>query len=133
MQWSLDHVGHAAQTLEPVIELYTRQFGFQVDCRETLADERVDIVFFRLANTLIEVIAPLEGNTTLQKFLDTRGPGLHHLCFEVPSVDDELKRLEAQGTVLIDRKARKGSRGMDVAFVHPRSCGGVLVELCSKP
>ena len=133
MNWTLDHVGHAAPSLEPVIELYTRHFGFQVECRETLAAESVDIVFLRLANTLIEVIAPLAGNKTLQKFLDTRGPGLHHVCYEVSSVNDELKRLESQGFVLIDQKARKGSRGMDVAFLHPRSCGGVLVELCSKP
>jgi len=130
--WSLDHVGHAVRDLPQALQYYQEILGFQVECRETLEKEGVEVVFLKLANTLIEIIAPLGGNRSLNSFLEKRGEGLHHICYRVPSVSSELQRLTTVGIRLVDDKPRQGSRGLYVAFVHPSSSHGILVELCSE-
>ncbi len=129
--WVLDHVGHAVKDLCESIKFYSEVLGFKEETREQVPDQNVAVSFLKLANTNIELLAPLGESSQLTKFLTTRGEGLHHVCYRVPSVSEELVRLSKAGIQLVDQKARLGSRGMQVAFIHPRSMHGVLVELCS--
>ena len=129
--WSLDHVGHAVKDLHAAIDLYTTKFGFTLELRETLPEHKVDAAFVSLANTSIELLQPLEGNTVLSKFLAARGEGLHHICFRVPSVTAELARLQSLGIIALDLIPRPGARGTQIAFLHPKTTGGALIELCS--
>lgn len=132
--WSLDHVGHAVRDIDSAISKYQSLFSASIVVRESLQSDGVDVAFLQLPNTLIELIAPQpapNGNPPLIRFLDKRGEGLHHYCFFVPSVASELARLEKLGVELIDTIPRLGSRGMSVAFLHPKSTNGVLIELCS--
>lgn len=124
-------MGHAVRNLAEAVQYYEQILGFQVECRETLEKEAVDVVFLALANSSVELIAPRDGNITLNRFLEKRGEGLHHVCYKVPSVTGELERLRALGVKLIDESPRVGSRGLFVAFIHPSSCRGAMIELCS--
>ena len=128
--WILDHVGHAVHDIDAGIAFYSELLGVAVAVRESLPEHRVEVAFFDLGNSSIELIAPQSGNTALTKFLDSRGEGLHHICYRVKSVDAELAILANRGVRLIDAKARNGSRNTLVAFVHPQGMRGVLVELC---
>jgi methylmalonyl-CoA epimerase len=131
--WKLDHIGHAVSDMEAALRLYVQTLGFSIEERETLTEQKIEVVFCRQENTLIELIAPLGGNSSITKFLKSRGPGLHHICFHVPSVQQELQALAAADFTLIDSRPRPGSRNLAVAFVHPHSCAGVLIELCGSP
>lgn len=134
--WVLDHIGHAVAELETAIATYRDHAGFSLLEQEELPEHLVRAAFLSAPGAgdkapLIELIQPLPGNLPLARFLERRGEGLHHICYRVPSVAMELERLSAQGVKLIDSTARAGSRGMDVAFLHPKSFHGALVELCS--
>ena len=128
--WTLDHVGHAVRDLRAAEQLYTQKLGFTEELRETLPQHLVETIFVRSGDALVELLSPLPGNSTLTKFLEKRGDGLHHLALRVDSVTAELNALAAAGFELIDHAPRIGARNLAVAFVHPRSCGGVLLELC---
>ncbi len=130
--WKLDHIGHVVKDLENSLNHYEKYFGFKVIERENLAEQKIELAFLQLENTLIELLAPLSGNTSLTNFLTKRGEGLHHLCYQVKSVSGELKRLSDLGIRLIDSVPRTGSRGFYIAFIHPQSTNGVLTELCGE-
>lgn len=129
----LDHVGIAVSNLDAALEEHRKHFGFQLDSREVVESQKVEIAFIRLPNTLIELLAPTDDTSPLARFLAKRGPGLHHLCYRVDDIVAELDRLAASGVELIDRAPRSGAHGTRIAFLHPRSMGGVLVELCEHP
>ena len=129
----LDHIGIAVSKIEPALDLYNKLFGLKLESRDHIAQSKVDVAFLRLDNTLIELIAPAPGNTSLTKFLETRGHGLHHICFKVEDIAAELLRLEQAGVELIDKVARPGAHGSSIAFLHPRTTDGVLIELCQHP
>lgn len=134
--WELDHIGHVVSDILSAEEFYCKNLGYMVDFREMLDSQHVEVVFLRPTQetgpnpVMIELISPLPGNQNLQRFLTSRGPGLHHLCYWVPDVAAELAKLKSQGVKLIDQQPRIGSRDMQVAFLHPSSGYGVLVELC---
>ena len=129
--WSLDHVGHAVFDLQTAIAFYTKQLGFALELTESLPEHKVETAFLTLANTSIELLQPMPGNTVLNKFLASRGESLHHVCFRVVSVAEEIVRLQSQGITPLDRIPRPGARGTEIAFLHPKSTRGVLIELCS--
>lgn len=129
----LDHIGIAVSKIEPALEMYKNLFGLSLESRDHIKETLVDVAFMRLGNTLIEFVAPAPGNTSLQNFLSTRGHGLHHICFRVKDLVAELKRLEGLGVELIDKKPRPGAHGSIIAFLHPRTTDGVLIELCEHP
>ena len=107
-------------------------FQLPATARERVVDQQTDVVFLQPeGDTAIELICP-SGNAGLQRFLDKRGPGLHHICFEVDDLAASLAALKAAGVSLIDEAPRRGARGHWVAFLHPRATGGVLFELCQK-
>ena len=130
--WQLDHIAHAVKDLDRARDFYQNTLGFTFEEEETLPEHQVRAVFLRSGDSLLELIQPLEGNQTLNKFLSERGPGLHHVCYRVSSVQVELARLEKLGVRLIDRVPRLGSRGFHVAFLHPKAADGVLIEIASK-
>ena len=130
--WQLDHIGHAVKDIENALVSYQSRCGFVVVEREELPEQLVRVAFLRgQSSELIELIQPLPGNQPLARFLERRGEGLHHLCYRVGSVTDELKRLAGLGVKLIDTAPRLGSRGLHIAFLHPNSFHGALIEICS--
>lgn len=128
--WKLDHVGHVVLDLNTAESDFVERLGFSVELRETVESQAVELVFLTLGGLTLELLAPLPGNTSLRKFIDRRGPGLHHVAFAVPSVSAELRSLETQGIIAVDREPRLGSRGHHVAFLHPKATQNLLIELC---
>ena len=115
--------------LEEAAKLYETAFGMTRGLHVRLPERGVEVQFMETAGTKIELLAALGNDSPLQKFLDSRGPGLHHLCFEVPDIQRALRQLARQGMKLIDVEPRPGAEGKPVAFLHPGSALGVLIEL----
>ncbi len=126
---ALDHVGVVTDDLEAAVRLYVELLGAEVVYREELTDQGVRVAELRYGRGLLELLAPTRSDTGVARFLERRGPGMHHVAFRVQDVRSELERLRARGARLIDEVPRAGLRGRQVAFVHPESAGGVLVEL----
>jgi len=128
----LHHVGIAVEDLEQAIETYERLFGAEVEHRESLADQGADVALLRVGQSRVELLASRGPDTPVGKFLAGRGPGMHHIAFEVEDVEAELSRLSAAGAELIDEQPRRGILGHEIAFVHPAATGGVLAELVGR-
>ena len=128
----IDHVGIAVPDLEHAVDRYRRLFGVEPVHRERVADQGVDEVLFRVGTSYIQLLAATGADTPVGRFLARRGEGVHHVGYRVEDLTEALERLRREGAVLIDDAPRPGSRGTTVAFVHPRSVGGVLVELVQE-
>ena len=128
----IHHVGVAVADLDEAVDRYRRLFGAELELRETVADQGVEAVSLRVGDGRVELLGALGPETPVGRFLATRGPGMHHVAFEVDDVASELERLAADGTELIDETPRRGAFGLEVAFVHPDATGGVLAELVSR-
>ena len=122
------HVGIAVADLDEAIATYTALFGGVVDHRERVEDQGVEEASVHVGGSRIELLAPTGPDTPVGRCLAKRGPGLHHVAFEVADVAAELERLKAAGVRLIDEEPRRGMFGLQVAFVHPEATGGVLAE-----
>ena len=129
----IDHVGIAVEDLEAAVEHYRRTFGIEPVHRERVESQGVEEVLFAVGESYIQLLGALGPETPVGRFLEKRGPGVHHVGFRVDRVGDTLDRLRAEGVQLIDAEPRAGSRGTTIAFVHPQSMGGVLVELVEVP
>ena len=116
--------------MESSIQAYERNFGFSMILEERLDDRGIHLVFLQLSNTLIELLAPLNDSSVIRKFLEEKGPGIHHICYQVKDIGVALLRMKELGHTLIDKLPREGAAGSLIAFIHPKSMGGVLVELC---
>jgi methylmalonyl-CoA/ethylmalonyl-CoA epimerase len=125
----IDHVGVAVEDLDAGIALYEKSFEMELAHRETVESQGVEAVLLDVGDGHVELLAPLGDDTPVGKYLARKGPGLHHVAYAVDDIDVELKRLAAAGVELIDAEARTGIRGSRVAFLHPRSTGGVLTEI----
>jgi methylmalonyl-CoA epimerase len=125
----LDHVGVVVADLEDAIALYASVFGMRVTLRA--GNEQLGIVaaFLQIGDAELELIAPTRGDSMVSKFLADRGPGLHHLAYGVPDIRKALADAKSQGLELIDEEPRIGLHGVPIAFIHPKSVGGVLTEL----
>ena len=129
----IDHVGIATADLEAEVERYRRAFGIEPAHRERVESQGVDEVLFALGDSYVQLLGALGPDTPVGRFLERRGPGLHHVGYLVEDIAQTLERLRAQGIPLVDEAPRPGSRGTMVAFVHPSGMGGVLVELVQEP
>ena len=129
--WTIDHIGHVVEDLEEAVRFYTSVLGFTEECRERVESQHVEVVFVSRTGSCIELMTPLPGDVKLGKFLAKRGAGLHHVCYRVDSVVDEIERLTQAGVQPIDSSPRPGARNTEIAFFHPKSTHGVLIELCS--
>ena len=125
----IDHIGVATDDLEGAVALYEGTLGMPVSHRETVESQGVEAVLLDVGEGHVELLSPLGPETPVGKYLDERGPGLHHVAYAVGDIDDVLSRLKEAGIEMIDTEPRQGIRDSRVAFVHPRSTGGVLTEI----
>jgi methylmalonyl-CoA/ethylmalonyl-CoA epimerase len=125
----IDHTGVAVDDLDAAIKLYEETFGMPLVHREVVTEQGVEAVLLDVGDGHVELLSPLAEDTPVGKFLAKKGPGLHHVAYAVADVEATLDRLAAAGVELIDRTPRIGIRESRVAFLHPRSTGGVLTEI----
>ena len=128
----IHHVAVVIKEMEPALAFWRDSLGLDLDVVEEMTDDRVRIAFLPVGESKIELVEPTDDTTGVARFLAKGGEGVHHICFEVDNLAETLLRLEIDGIELIDTAPRKGAEG-PVAFLHPRSCHGVLVELIEAP
>jgi methylmalonyl-CoA/ethylmalonyl-CoA epimerase len=129
---SIHHLGVAVEDLDEAISTYARFLGAELEGRETQEEQGVEAVSLRVGPSHVELLAALGSDTPVGRFLSKRGPGMHHVAYEVEDLSGELARLVGEGAELIDASPRPGLFGMQVAFVHPESAHGVLSELVAR-
>jgi methylmalonyl-CoA/ethylmalonyl-CoA epimerase len=125
----IDHVGVATEDLEGAIALYEGALGMPVAHRETVESQGVEAVLLDVGEGHVELLRPLGPDTPVGKYLEKKGPGLHHVAYAVSDIDAALGKLKDSGIDLIDSEPRQGIRDSRVAFLHPKSTGGVLTEI----
>jgi len=128
----LTHVGVAVKDLEAASSLFARLLNAGAGKTELVADQQVKLTFFNVGETSIELTEAISPDAPIARFIERRGEGIHHISFEVDDIDAELVRLKSEGFQLIDEKPRRGADGHWVAFIHPKSTNGVLVEISQK-
>jgi methylmalonyl-CoA/ethylmalonyl-CoA epimerase len=128
---AIHHLGVAVDDLDEAVATYERFFGAQLEHRETVTDQGVEAASLRVGESRVELLASLGAETPIGKFLAKRGPGMHHVAYEVDDIRSSLAELTGAGAELIDPEPRPGLFGLQVAFVHPDSVHGVLAELVS--
>lgn len=128
----IHHVALVVASIEGSLELYRDRLGMPLDLVMDIPSDRVRIAFLGVGESKVELVEPTDDTTGVARFLANKGPGFHHVCYEVANLAEELTRLAIDGVELIDTSPRRGAEG-PVAFLHPRSCGGVLVELIEAP
>lgn len=127
----IDHIGIAVNSLEEGIELYRDKLGLHLHSVEEVPDQKVKVAMFEIGEVHIELLEPTSPDSPIAKYLEKKGPGMHHICFEVEDVDKSLTNLGNNEVRLIDQKSRTGAGGKKVGFLHPKSTGSVLMELNS--
>jgi methylmalonyl-CoA/ethylmalonyl-CoA epimerase len=128
----IHHLGVVVEDLDDAVDTYRRLFGAEVERRDTVVEQGVEAASVRVGDSRVELLASLGEETPVGKFLVSRGPGMHHVAYEVSDLRRELKGLAAQGVELIDEEPQRGLFGLEVAFVHPDSVHGVLAELVAS-
>jgi len=129
----IDHVGVAVKNLDEAISVYRDVLGFKLEGVHVLAERRVRVAFLSTGGeSRIELLEPLGSDSPVAKFLENRGEGIHHIAVKVENIEAVLERLRSKGATLIDEKPRLGAEGAKIAFVHPKSTKGVLLELVMK-
>jgi methylmalonyl-CoA/ethylmalonyl-CoA epimerase len=125
----IDHIGVAVEDIDAAIELYAQGFDMREQHRETVEEQGVEAVLLEVGDGHVELIRPLSPDTGVGKFIAKNGPGLHHVAYATDDIDSALGKVRDAGFRLIDKEPRTGIRNSRVAFLHPRSTGGVLTEL----
>ncbi len=128
----IEHLGIAVDNLEESIKYYEEVLGLKCYAIEEVADQKVKTAFFMVGSTKIELLESTSPDGPIGKFIERKGPGIHHMAFAVKDADEALKTAEERGVRLIDKVSRKGAEGLNIGFLHPKSTHGVLTELCSK-
>ncbi len=129
----IEHIGIAVKNLEEAINLYERLLGASCYGIETVADQGVRTAFFRLGDTKVELLESTSPDGPIARFIAKRGEGIHHIALAVENLGDALKEAEETKLERIDAEPRRGAEGLQIAFLHPKSTGGVLLELCERP
>ena len=124
----VDHIGIAVSSIERALPFYKKALGLEPSHREDVPDQKVKVCFLQAGETALELIEPT-GESGVSKFLQSRGPGIHHVAFSVSGIDGEMKRLRDCGIPPLESAARPGARGHKVCFLHPKLADGVLIEL----
>ena len=128
----IEHIGIAVKDLDKSVSLYEEMLGYKCYKIEEVKDQKVRTAFFKIGETKIELLEATDPASPIARFIEKRGEGMHHLAFAVNDLEERLKDVEKTGINLIDKKARKGADGLDIAFLHPGSTSGVLIELCEN-
>ncbi len=128
----IEHLGIAVKSLETAIPYYEKVLGLKCYNIEEVADQKVKTAFFMVGQTKIELLEPTSPESTIAKFIENRGEGIHHLAFAVPDTGEALKELEEKEIRLIDKTPRPGAEQLMIGFAHPKATCGVLTEFCCK-
>ena len=126
----IEHIGIAVRNISDHLPYYENVLGLKCYNIEEVADQKVKTAFFKVGQTKIELLEPTSEESTIAKFIEKKGEGVHHIAFAVPDVAQALAEAEAKNVQLIDKAPRKGAEGLQIAFLHPKSTGSVLTELC---
>jgi methylmalonyl-CoA/ethylmalonyl-CoA epimerase len=129
----IDHIGVAVEDLDEAIALYSERLGMELEHRETVDEQGVEAVLLGVGESHVELLRPLGPDTAVGKFLAREGPGLHHVAYGTDDIESAIESARGAGLRLIDEQPRIGMRGSRVAFLHPKSTGGVLTELVEAP
>jgi len=130
----IDHVGVAVKNLDEAISVYRDVLGFKLEGVHVLAERKVRVAFLSTGGeSRIELLEPLGSDSPVAKFLENRGEGIQHVAVKVENIEAVLENLKKKGILLVDDKPRMGAEGTKIAFIHPKSTKGVLLELCEKP
>ena len=128
----IEHIGIAVSSLENSIAFYENIFGLKCYKIEEVTDQKVKTAFFMVGETKIELLESTDPEGPIGKFIGKKGEGIHHIAFAVTDIEEKLKNAAEQGITLIDSKPRKGADGLEIAFLHPKSTSGVLIEICEN-
>ncbi len=126
----IEHIGIAVKNLEESIQFYEDVLGLKCYSIEEVADQKVKTAFFMVGQTKVELLESTDPEGPIGKFIEKKGEGVHHMAFSVKGIEDALAKMDEKGIRLIDKTPRKGAEGLDIAFLHPKSTHGVLMELC---
>lgn len=129
--WQIDHIGIAVSLLDPAIERYETLLGTNHYGRELVSSQSVEVAFLDTPTSRIELLAPLNRESSVAKFINKRGEGMHHTAFLVPDIQSELDRIKNLGWELINQQPISGAHSKWIVFLHPKSANGVLIELCA--
>jgi methylmalonyl-CoA epimerase len=129
----VEHIGIAVKNLQESIQLYEHILGVPCYTVEEIPDQKVRTAFFKIGQTKIELLESSDPEGPVSKFIEKKGEGVHHIAFAVENLADALREVEAKGFQLIDKQPRQGAEGLNIVFLHPKSTGGVLLELCEDP
>lgn len=127
---SINHVGIAVKDLEAAVETFGKIFQFGEIHRETVETQKVNVASFKVGDVLIELTSPTDENSPIAKFIEKKGEGIHHIGFNTSDIVSDLGRLAESGINLINKEPQPGAHDMQIAFMHPKSTGGVLMEIC---
>lgn len=130
MLQKINHIGIAVQSLEASIPFYRDSLTMPFKGIEEVAEQKVKVAMLQVGESKIELLEPTSPDSPIAKFLDKNGPGIHHVAYEVADIEGAIAQLKASGARMIDEQPRNGAHGTRIAFVHPKSSGGVLTELC---
>jgi len=128
----IEHIGIAVSNLETAISFYEKVLGLKCYHIEEVAEQKVRTAFFLIGETKIELLESTDPDGPIGKFIEKKGEGIHHIAFSVEKIEEQLAHAEKMGVKLIDSIPRKGAEGLDIAFLHPKSANGVLIELCEN-
>lgn len=128
----IEHIGIAVENLEEAIGYYESVLGLKCYAIEEIPDQKVKTAFFQVGQTKVELLESTEAAGPIGKFIEKRGPGLHHIAFHVDDVAASLQEAEQKGVRLIDQTPRKGAENLNIGFLHPKSTLGALTEFCGK-
>ena len=128
----IEHIGIAVANLKDAIAFYEKVLGLTCYNVEEVPEQKVRTAFFMVGQTKIELLESTDPEGPIGKFIEKRGEGIHHIAFAVEKIEEQLAHAESQGIKLIDSSPRKGAEGLDIAFLHPKSTSGVLIELCEN-
>ena len=126
----VDHIGIAVTSLDEALQLYRDQLGLECKGTEVVEEQKVKVAFLPVGESKIELLESTDPEGPVGKFIEKKGAGVHHLSFRVSNIEEKLEQLKQQGVALIDQKPRYGAGGAKIAFLHPKSTGGVLIEIC---
>lgn len=126
----IEHIGIAVKDVENTLKLYASIFGLQSGEITVLEDYGLKVGSIQIGDTKLEFLESIRQDTPIAKFIEKRGQGIHHICFQVDDIEETLKRLAKDGIELVDTTPRPGARSDKIAFIHPRSTSGILIELC---
>lgn len=129
----IEHLGIAVKSIEDSLPYYEGVLGLKCYNIEVVEDQKVKTAFFKVGQTKIELLEPTSPDSTIAKFIEKKGEGIHHIAFSVDSVAASLAEAESKGVQLIDKAPRGGAEGLNIAFLHPKSTCSVLTELCEHP